>query len=235
MVKWITIGVTVLAMVIGAVFFLEDRYQKIAIAKEAKIVMEEKILDMKLGVSKESLETFKDVQRSLKSMQRDNDNNSLNFMRNDKYLLKKQLEKNLNNELLEEKLNRLQKQIDRLGASGKIPNRQHYMENAFSILKERTNALLRESLNELLLKNIIGLHLKTTLRKMAQGQKCSLRFYPEGDLLRPTGTIVNAGHSGDRLGNVFGMLADTGFCEKNKAGKFSLKDEGLRLLKEVRH
>ena len=127
------------------------------------------------------------------------------------------------------------KQIDRLGASGKIPNRQHYMENAFSILKERTNALLRESLNELLLKNIIGLHLKTTLRKMAQGQKCSLRFYPEGDLLRPTGTIVNAGHSGDRLGNVFGMLADIGFCEKNKAGKFSLKDEGLRLLKEVRH
>jgi hypothetical protein len=43
---------------------------------------------------------------------------------------------------------------------------------------------------------------------MGSGQQCSLRFYPEGDLLKPTGTEVWAGYSGDRLWNVLGMLRE---------------------------
>ena len=126
MVRWIAVGVTTLGMIIVSVFFLEDRYHKIADAKDAKTVMEEKIANMRLGISKvivedsgvgiskESLETFKDVQQSLKSMQRDNDNNSLNFMRNDAYLLKKQFKADPSNELLEERIEMIQRQIEKL-------------------------------------------------------------------------------------------------------------------------
>ena len=114
MVKWVAIVVTALSLIIGSVFFLEDRYQKIADAKDAKVVMEEKILDMRLGVSKESLETFKDVQQSLKAIQRNSDTNSLNFMRNDAYLLKKQLKTDPSNELLEERIEMMQRQVEKL-------------------------------------------------------------------------------------------------------------------------
>ena len=51
-------------------------------------------------------------------------------------------------------------------------------------------------------------HLQTTLRKMGAGQKCSLRFFPDGPLLRPTGIGVLPGHSNDRLTNVLRILAD---------------------------
>jgi len=53
-------------------------------------------------------------------------------------------------------------------------------------------------------------HLATTFRKMAGGQKCSLRFFPEGKLLRATGLPVRAGESGTRLWNVIRVLADAG-------------------------
>ena len=54
---------------------------------------------------------------------------------------------------------------------------------------------------------------------MSQGQKCSLRFYPEGALLRPTSTPVAAGFSGDRLGNVLGIWADLGMLERLEGGR----------------
>ena len=53
---------------------------------------------------------------------------------------------------------------------------------------------------ELLIGVVIEPHLKTSMRKLGQGQKCSLRFFPEGNILRPTGIPVRAGYSGDRLG-----------------------------------
>jgi hypothetical protein len=53
-------------------------------------------------------------------------------------------------------------------------------------------------------------HLATTFRKMAGGQKCSLRFFPDGQRLCSTGLSVGAGQSGTRLSNVIRVLADAG-------------------------
>jgi len=56
-------------------------------------------------------------------------------------------------------------------------------------------------------------HLQTTLRKMGNGQKCSLRFFPDGPHLRPTGLGMSPGHSGDRLTNVCRFLTDLGMLQ----------------------
>ena len=61
-------------------------------------------------------------------------------------------------------------------------------------------------------------HLQNTLRKMGAGQKCSLRFFPEGPFLRPTGIGMTPGYSGDRLTNVLRMLADIGALQHTDQG-----------------
>ena len=63
-------------------------------------------------------------------------------------------------------------------------------------------------------------HLQTTLRKMGSGQKCSLRFFPDGPLLRSTGMGMEPGHSNDRLTNVLRILTDVGMLERSN-GKFA--------------
>jgi hypothetical protein len=116
-------------------------------------------------------------------------------------------------------------QAAKLRANGKILDRRNYLERAFMILEQRQSASLADLVTELVFQVAIEPHLKTTLRKMGGRQKCSLRFYPEGDLLRPTGTPVRAGYSGDRLGNVLGMLADLGHFEREDGG-FRLSPRG---------
>ena len=91
-----------------------------------------------------------------------------------------------------------------------------------------------ETLVALLQQAVAEPHLSTTLRKMSQGQKCSLRFYPEGELLRPTGVRVRAGYSGDRLGNVLGMWADLGALEREAGSRYALTERGRELLRELR-
>lgn len=68
-------------------------------------------------------------------------------------------------------------------------------------------------------------HLQTTLRKMGAGQKCSLRFFPDGPLLRPTGIGMTPGHSNDRLTNVLRILTDIGKLMRTD-GKFAPIDGG---------
>jgi len=114
MVKWISLGLTFLVVVVGAAYFLEDRYQKIAAAKEMKTTIVEKIVKVKAEVSKETLETFKAVQQSFKAMQRDNDTNRLEALRDRKYLLEKQLKADPSNELLKERVGILQRQVEKL-------------------------------------------------------------------------------------------------------------------------
>ena len=63
-------------------------------------------------------------------------------------------------------------------------------------------------------------HLHTTLRKMGAGQNCSLRFFPEGPLLRSTGMDMAPGHSNDRLTNVLRILTDIGMLRRS-SGKFA--------------
>jgi len=124
------------------------------------------------------------------------------------------------------------RQTSELRASGKLPNRRNYLERAFAVLEDERKSLLRTALRRLLVEVVIEAHLSTTLRKMGQGQKCSLRFFPEGALLRPTGIPVSAGQSGDRLGNVLGMWADLGILERGGGG-YGLTERGRRLAAEL--
>ncbi|MEQ1761418.1 MAG: hypothetical protein ABL986_24170 [Vicinamibacterales bacterium] len=73
-------------------------------------------------------------------------------------------------------------------------------------LGDLTRALVRDE--------SVNLHLHNALRKMAAGGECTLRFYPDGDVLCTTGLDVAAGRSGDRLGNVLGHLADLGLAKR---------------------
>jgi len=114
MVKWIAIGVTALSMVVGSIFFIDDRYFHNEDAKAMKTTIVEKIVKVKAEVSKESLETFKAVQQSFKAMQRDNDTNRLEALRDRKYLLEKQLKADPSNELLKERVGILQRQVEKL-------------------------------------------------------------------------------------------------------------------------
>lgn len=125
------------------------------------------------------------------------------------------------------------KQTDKLLNGRILPDRKNYMERAFSIIHQ-TDLTILEALRELLISTVIEPHLKTSLRKLGQGQKCSLRFYPEGRSLRPTGQRVSPGHSGDRLGNVLNFFADVGYLERSDAGRFVLNDDGLNLLTALR-
>ena len=124
-------------------------------------------------------------------------------------------------------------QSRRFMAELSMPNRNHYMERAFSIVEAHSSKRIQELLRALLIETVIESHLGTTLRKMGQGQKCSLRFYPEGISFKPTGTRVLAGYSGDRLGNVLGMLADLGLCDREGAGKFALNETGLVVVQKL--
>jgi hypothetical protein len=124
-----------------------------------------------------------------------------------------------------------QQETDRLRAGGMILDRRSYLERAFRVLEKHRRSTLDQTLEALAFQTVIEPHLKNTLRKMGQGQQCSLRFYPEGDVLRPTGTGVRAGYSGDRLENVLGMLADLGHFER-EAGGFKLSDKGRAFLAE---
>jgi len=112
-------------------------------------------------------------------------------------------------------LSACRRQTVSLRATGKVPNRKDYLEKAFALLDSNGSTPLIDVLAKLVAQTTIEPHLKTTLRKMGGGQQCSLRFFPEGDLLRPTGTLVKAGFSGDRLGNVLGMLADLGHLKRD--------------------
>ena len=123
-------------------------------------------------------------------------------------------------------------QTNRVRDTGQIPNRGTYLELAFSILEEEKKNSVTTVLRRLLSEIVIEAHLTTTLRKMSHGQKCSLRFYPEGNVLRPTGVPTTAGFSGDRLRNVLGMWADLGVLHR-ESGAFVLSERGRTLAAEL--
>lgn len=117
------------------------------------------------------------------------------------------------------------KQTADLRQLGTVPSRKSHLESAFTICDRHEVMPLRLVLGRLL-ELVVEAHLSTTLRKMGQGQKCSLRFYPEGRRLRPTGTSVAAGFSGDRLSNVLGIWADLGVLTRGGGSRFELSDYG---------
>ena len=95
-----------------------------------------------------------------------------------------------------------------------------YMRKTFNILLELEEKPVYTVLIEVLKYCVIEPHLKTTLRKMGQDQQCSLRFFPEGQKLMPTGVETKAGISGSRLNNTMRMISDIGFCEAGNGGTF---------------
>ncbi len=124
-------------------------------------------------------------------------------------------------------------QTDWLRSKGHIhKNLKGYMERAFEILDEDESSVWR-ILRSLLVAVTIEPHLTTSLRKLGQGQKCSLRFFPEGNVLRPTGIGVQAGFSGSRLGNVLNFLADVGYLDRNGNGRFSVSPDGEDLFQTL--
>ncbi len=120
-----------------------------------------------------------------------------------------------------------------LRRDSRVPDRRTYLERAFAVLAPTQQETLSELLVRLLREVVVEAHLSTTLRKMAQGQKCSLRFYPDGRSLRATGTDVAAGHSGDRLGNVLGMWADLGALARQAGDQYVPTEFGRRLMSEL--
>ena len=122
-----------------------------------------------------------------------------------------------------------------LRSSGRIKNRNSYMEKSFTLIKNCEDKTVVDTLKEALLNLTIEPHLSNTLRKMGQGQKCSLRFFPEGEILRPTALDVSPSFSQSRLGNVLGMFSDLGFCEKDRSGKYKTTEKGKSILSDGEH
>lgn len=65
-------------------------------------------------------------------------------------------------------------------------------------------------------------HLQVTLRKMSGGQKCSLRFFPDGQGLRLTANQSGAGFSNSRLDNTINILVDIGIFCRGANGELSV-------------
>jgi len=114
-----------------------------------------------------------------------------------------------------------------------LVDREHIMEEVFSILENESNHNILTITKRLIEDCAIKPHISNTLRKMQNGQQCSLRFYPEGDRYLPTGMGVYAGFSNDRLSNVVGLFRDMGFVQKAANSNFALTDDGFELLHEL--
>jgi len=104
-IKWISIILTALIVVVGSIFFLEDRYEKSA---DARTLIEQ----VKSEMTKNTLNTFKGVQESFKSMQRENNQTRLETLRNQRYLFGQELKSQPNNELLKQRIKILDKEIN---------------------------------------------------------------------------------------------------------------------------
>lgn len=96
-----------------------------------------------------------------------------------------------------------------LRAACEFPDRAAVGERALAIVEGVTGESFQRSLQRLA-EIAVQAHLTTTFRKMAGGQKCSLRFFPEGNRLCTTRLQANAGQSGTRLWNIIRVLADAG-------------------------
>jgi hypothetical protein len=85
-----------------------------------------------------------------------------------------------------------------LRAAGDFPNRDGVGERALALVEAAGAEPFQECLRALAAVAAKA-HLATTFRKMAGGQKCSLRFFPDGQRMRATNLSAGAGQSGSRL------------------------------------
>jgi len=111
-----------------------------------------------------------------------------------------------------------------------LPGETAAIRQAFPIIEQSLGTPLVAATQVITNRCVVEAHLATTLRKMGHGLKCSLRFFPDGVILRPTGIEVTPGYSGDRLGNVMGILGDLGFIAADGDG---LTAQGQSLLQTL--
>ena len=107
----------------------------------------------------------------------------------------------------------------------------YYVQKAFEVIEKNQNNTVTDTLKAIIEYLVIEPHVDTSLRKMGQGQKCSLRFYVEGNELRSTNLPVLPGYSNSRLYNVMGLMADIGILEARDNRKvFSAVQEVKKLV-----
>lgn len=104
----------------------------------------------------------------------------------------------------------LAQQSEACRSTGLFPDRESPGEQALAIVMAKTEESFFEGMAHLFLSCVVPAHLTTTFRKMSAGADCSLRFFPDGERFRSTGTETGAGQSGPRLLNVCRILADLG-------------------------
>lgn len=80
----------------------------------------------------------------------------------------------------------------------------------FELLERNEANPIAATLEQLLVHAVIEPHLAHSLRKMSNGESCSLRFFPDGDALHAIQTDTSAGVSGTRLNSVLTILRDLG-------------------------
>lgn len=95
---------------------------------------------------------------------------------------------------------------------------------ALNLIVDAGKRPFEELLRELTERCAVTPHLQVTLRKMSAGQKCSLRFFPDGNVLRLTANQSNAGFSGTRLYNTINVLSDIGTLTRNTDGSFVIRE-----------
>jgi len=88
------------------------------------------------------------------------------------------------------------------------------ISRAMTILDNADAMKISAILEALMSQCVIIPHLTTTLRKMGASQQCSLRFFPDGSVLRPTGIQTTPNRSGTRLANVLGIFSDLSVLEQ---------------------
>ncbi|MGB8094783.1 MAG: hypothetical protein WCF62_29380, partial [Pseudolabrys sp.] len=115
----------------------------------------------------------------------------------------------------------LEKQTRRLRE--RVSTRRGPGECAIAMVVAADHTPFQEFLELLVAETVVSPHLLTTLQKMANDLKCSLRFFSDGPVLRATGIMSQPGFSNDRLGNVMRILADIGELAE-KAGGYAPKD-----------
>jgi len=101
----------------------------------------------------------------------------------------------------------LSRQSATLRAEGRFQNRRAPGERAMACVESAGDEPFAQALTALS-EVAVQAHLATTFRKMGGGQKCSLRFFPEGSRLLTTDLDTGAGRSGSRLWNVIKVLED---------------------------
>lgn len=101
------------------------------------------------------------------------------------------------------------RQSTKLREAGLFGNWEGTGERALAVIDEAADEAFVEAMVRLTAV-VVRAHLTNTFRKMEGGQKCSLRFFPEGRRLRTTGETAGAGRSGPRLWNVVRILRDAG-------------------------